>query len=110
MALQYVVLEHTVGDDVHFDLMLEVEGQDHLRTLQLRQWPLKRGDVLVFKELPPHRRIYLAHEGDVGGNRGSVRRIESGSWTPGPNGSIHLAPMQGDGVILLVAGNKLSAL
>jgi hypothetical protein len=110
MALQYVVLEHTVGGEAHFDLLLEVEGQDRLRTLQLPQWPVKRGDKLGFKELSPHRRTYLTYQGDIGGNRGSVRRIESGSWSPGPNGSIRLAPMQGEGFTLLIAGDKLNAL
>lgn len=81
MDLQYVILEHTVNGAVHFDLMLEVEGQDRLRTLQLPRWPLLPGEEVSFTELPPHRRDYLTHEGEVSGNRGKVRRIESGTWS-----------------------------
>ncbi|MBK8208518.1 MAG: hypothetical protein IPK87_17270 [Planctomycetes bacterium] len=65
---------------VHFDLMLEVEGQDLLRTLQLARWPLAPGDSAACSELAPHRRAYLTYEGEVSGDRGSVKRVETGTW------------------------------
>lgn len=80
MGLQYVILEHTVNGAVHFDLMLEVEGQDRLRTLQLARWPLLPGEEVALTELPPHRRHYLTYQGEVSGNRGTVRRVETGTW------------------------------
>lgn len=80
MSLQYVILEHTVNGAVHFDLMLEVEGQERLRTLQLPRWPLLPGEEVGYTELPPHRRDYLTYEGEVSGSRGTVRRIEAGTW------------------------------
>ena len=80
MALSYVILEHTVNGGKHFDLMLEVPGQEKLRTLQLQARLLKTGDTCAFKELDPHRRAYLEYEGEVSGNRGTVKRIERGTY------------------------------
>lgn len=81
MALQYVILEHTVNGAIHFDLMLEIAGQELLRTLQLAHWPLPLGDSAPCSELWPHRRAYLNYEGEVAGGRGTVKRVESGKWT-----------------------------
>lgn len=80
MALSYVILEHTVNGGVHYDLMLEVPGQEKLRTLQLQARLEKPGDTCAFKELEPHRRAYLEYEGEISGNRGQVKRIERGSY------------------------------
>ncbi|MCC7508702.1 MAG: hypothetical protein IT464_04970 [Planctomycetes bacterium] len=81
MAHQYVILEHTVNGAVHFDLMLEIAGQDLLRTLQLARWPLAAGESASCSELAPHRRAYLTYEGEVSGGRGSVKRVETGTWS-----------------------------
>ena len=32
--------------------------------------------------IPPHRRIYLTYEGPISGNRGSVKRIDEGTFVP----------------------------
>lgn len=80
MALSYVILEHTVNGEKHYDLMLEVPGQERLRTLQLKARLEKPGDSCEFKELEPHRRAYLEYEGEVSGNRGTVKRIERGTY------------------------------
>jgi hypothetical protein len=93
MDLQYVILEHTIDGVRHFDLLLEVEGQERLRTLQLERWPLNAGESCKFSELPPHRRIYLTYEGEISGGRGRVRRVESGSWR-----------RQGDDLVLAPTG------
>jgi len=82
MALSYVILEHTVNGEKHFDLMLEVPGQEKLRTLQLQARLLKLGATCEFVELEPHRRAYLEYEGEVSGNRGHVKRIERGTYEP----------------------------
>ena len=62
--------------------MLEVPQQEKLRTLQLQARLLKTGDTCAFKELDPHRRAYLEYEGEVSGNRGTVKRIERGTYEP----------------------------
>lgn len=80
MALSYVILEHTVNGEKHYDLMLEVPGQERLRTLQLKARLEKPGDACEFTELEPHRRAYLEYEGEVSGNRGTVKRIERGTY------------------------------
>lgn len=73
-------MEHSVNGGVHYDLMLEVPGQEKLRTLQLQAWLEKPGDTCTCMELEAHRRTYLEYEGEVSGNRGSVKRIERGSY------------------------------
>jgi hypothetical protein len=80
MGLQYVILEHTVNGEAHFDLLLEQAGVERLRTLQLARWPLAPGQSCVARELPPHRHLYLTFEGPLSGGRGDVRRIEQGRW------------------------------
>jgi hypothetical protein len=80
MALSYVILEHTVNGTKHYDLMLEVPGQEKLRTLQLQTRLEKPGDACACKELEPHRRAYLEYEGEVSGNRGHVMRVERGTY------------------------------
>ena len=94
MALSYVILEHTGNGGKHFDLMLEVPGQEKLRTLQLQARLLKPGDTCAFRELEPHRRAYLEYEGEVSGNRGTVKRIERGTYEP-LGASVLLSPESG---------------
>ncbi len=94
MALRYVILEHTVNGGSHFDLMLEVPGQEKLRTLQLQSRLLKPGDACGFKELEAHRRAYLEYEGEVSGGRGTVKRVERGTYEP-LGASVLLSPEGG---------------
>ena len=83
---RFVILEHDFPE-IHFDLMLE-DG-DSLRTWRLPAMP-EIGKFLFAPELPPHRREYLAYEGPVGGDRGSVIRRASGQYTleNWPDGSL----------------------
>jgi hypothetical protein len=81
MSQRFVILEHSVNGEAHFDLMLEVAGAEKLRTIQMRDWPLDVGGRCPAAELDSHRRIYLEFEGDIGGGRGVVKRIEEGSYT-----------------------------
>jgi len=60
--------------------MLEVAGQDRLRTLQMAHWPLAVGQSCAAPELPPHRRDYLDYQGEVSGGRGHVQRVAEGQW------------------------------
>jgi len=61
----------------HWDFMLE-QGET------LRTWALDdelRPEAVVFGQaLPDHRVAYLDYEGPVSGDRGSVSRVDSGSY------------------------------
>jgi DNA polymerase Ligase (LigD) len=73
---RFVLLEH-LWNGVHWDLMLE-DGE------ALRTWaidaPVVVGQNLPARALADHRRIYLEFEGDVSGYRGTVRRIDEGTY------------------------------
>ena len=80
---RFVVLEHDWGG-LHWDLMLE-------RGEALRTWaidaPIVAGVELPARALADHRRLYLEYEGPISGARGTVRRLDRGSydvlqWTP----------------------------
>lgn len=75
-----MILRHEVNGAAHFDLMLEVEGEDRLLTWQLARWPLAVGESCPAPELPPHRRHYLDFEGEISGGRGQVTRVAAGTW------------------------------
>jgi hypothetical protein len=78
---RFVVLHHQLpaaGErPSHFDLMLE--QVDGLRTYALSQWPPDRRPQSVLA-LPIHDRRYLDYEGPVSHDRGTVRRIASGTY------------------------------
>ena len=61
--------------------MLELPGQDKLATWRLLQNPLTPaapGGVPA-ERIGDHRRAYLDCEGDIGGGRGRVRRLDRGA-------------------------------
>jgi hypothetical protein len=92
MTNRYVILAHTVNGETHFDLMLEVAGQEGLRTYQLSRWPLEVGESCDCNQLNDHRRVYLDYEGEISGGRGVVKRVAEGTWS----GDITLHSVQGD--------------
>jgi hypothetical protein len=73
---RFVLLEHH-WDGIHWDFMLE-DGEG------LRTWaidtPVVAGQDLPARALPNHRRIYLDYEGNLSGDRGSVWRIDEGTY------------------------------
>ena len=77
-ARRFVVLEHRWGG-VHWDLMLE-DGP------VLRTWALDRPPRPAARgsagQLAEHRLAYLDYEGPVSGDRGTVRRIDRGTFEP----------------------------
>lgn len=75
--LRYVVLHHAGIADPHYDLMFERYAGGPLLTFRCPTWPIV-GPTSV-EPLPDHRREYLDYEGPVSGNRGVVRRIQSGT-------------------------------
>jgi len=74
---RFVLLEHC-WNGVHWDLMLETG--EVLRTWAIDA-PVVAGADLPARALAHHRRVYLDYEGDVSGNRGTVRRIDEGVYT-----------------------------
>jgi hypothetical protein len=83
MGLQYVILHHTDVAEPHYDLMFEAAPGGALRTFRSPAWPIEEATVLT--PLPDHRRAYLTYEGPVSGGRGSVRRVEAGTYTAEPS-------------------------
>jgi DNA polymerase Ligase (LigD) len=73
---RFVLLEH-LWNGVHWDFMLE--NGESLRTWAIDA-PVVGGQELAARSLPDHRSIYLDYEGDVSGGRGTVRRIDEGSY------------------------------
>ena len=74
---RFVLLEHR-WDGLHWDFMLE-DG-DVLRTWAIDA-PIVAGADLPARALPDHRRLYLDYQGEVSGNRGSVRRVDEGTYS-----------------------------
>lgn len=73
---RFVLLEHH-WDGVHWDLMLEAGPS-------LRTWaidaPIVADHDLPARALADHRPIYLDYEGPISGDRGSVRRVDRGTF------------------------------
>lgn len=62
----------------HWDLFLE--AGDALRSWRLLA-PLAAGVVVPAKPTGDHRLLYLDYEGPVSGDRGSVTRVDGGTFT-----------------------------
>src|SRR5438045_327544 len=74
--LRFVILEHD-HPSLHWDLMLETG--EVLRTWRLAQ-PPEPAKAISATYLAEHRRMYLDYEGPISGDRGRVRRWDSGSY------------------------------
>jgi hypothetical protein len=77
--MRYAILHHTGIAEPHFDVMFETSPGSALTTFRLPAWPPVA--PLPAAALPDHRAAYLDYEGPVSGNRGQVRRVQSGSCT-----------------------------
>jgi hypothetical protein len=76
---RFVIQEHTIDSDVHWDFMLELA--DILQTYRLDKAPaqilhLAAGAVKIFD----HPLKFLTYQGPVNKGRGNVRIIESGTY------------------------------
>jgi hypothetical protein len=97
---RFVVLLHETpvncSRGTHFDLMLE-------HGAMLRTWALDRlpapGETVMAERLVDHRPMYLDYEGDVAGDRGQVRRVDSGEYE-----AVEETPMQ----VVVKIGGKLA--
>ena len=79
---RFVLLKHTLPADspraTHWDFMLERDGL--LRTWALEAEPAS-GREISAEQLPDHRLAYLDYEGEVSGGRGTVMRLDRGSYS-----------------------------
>lgn len=79
-GVRFVVLAHTDRLGCHFDLMIDTG--DGLATWKCPQPPEQAPrQGLLCRRLGDHRRIYLGYEGPISGDRGWVRRWDSGRCT-----------------------------
>ncbi|MBT3890558.1 MAG: hypothetical protein HN617_13550 [Planctomycetaceae bacterium] len=78
-----VILYHETPDDAtadsHLDFMLE--ANDELLTWRWGEIP-QDNQVFVVSRLANHRVEYLTLEGTLSGNRGTVTRIDHGTFEP----------------------------
>ncbi len=73
---RFVLLEH-LHDGAHWDFMLETD--EVLRTWAIDA-PIVAGVDLPARALGDHRRLYLEYEGEISGDRGTVRRLAEGTY------------------------------
>ncbi len=78
MPSRFVILHHRLDSGEHWDLMLE--RGEVLLTWQLLREPVNRESLPIpARRIGDHRKAYLDYEGPLTGNRGTVRRVDSGS-------------------------------
>jgi hypothetical protein len=77
--LRYAVLRHTGLEREHFDLLLQLTGEEKLLTWRVyepvEQWTAK----LTSERVADHRAVYMTYEGPISGNRGEVKRVAEGA-------------------------------
>jgi hypothetical protein len=78
---RFVIQEHTMGPDVHWDFMLEWEAGQSLQTYRLDKSPqqILRNPADAVK-IFDHSPSFLTYQGPVKKGRGSVRIIEAGTY------------------------------
>ncbi len=82
----FAILRHITGEDIHWDLLLELPGRSGLATWQIRRDPdlwvhpecSETGTWFLARALPDHRRIYLDYQGPISGRRGHVTQVDGG--------------------------------
>jgi len=74
---RFVILEHDFPE-LHWDFMLEVGSV--LKTWRLPRNPLEHSRNPHSEIIEDHRLVYLDYEGEVSGDRGSVKRIDWGKY------------------------------
>jgi len=75
-AALYVILRHEGVDQPHFDLMFQTAVGSKLVTWRSQVW--RPTESVNVEKIGDHRMAYLTFEGELSGNRGSVRRVEQG--------------------------------
>ncbi len=75
---RFVLLEHRT-DPHHFDLMLEHEEALWTWSCYRHHMP-QSVSTISFERLQDHRKAYLTYEGPVSGGRGTVRKVDTGTY------------------------------
>lgn len=76
VLLYHQLPEHAARND-HWDLMLE--ANDDLHTWALETCP-KPDTTVIGMRIANHRKAYLQREGPISGDRGSVKRVSTGTY------------------------------
>lgn len=78
---RFVVLRHEFDGDEsrgsHFDLL--IENGEVLAAWRMNVMPSPDDPRVELSRIADHRSIYLDYEGPISGNRGAVRRIDTGA-------------------------------
>ena len=104
---RYAVLHHSGVPAPHLDVLIEPRPGADLAAWRSPAWPVDRPTPV--ERIKDHRRLYLDHEGPVGGGRGRVERVGGGicqvnigpnaEWTvqllSGAVGAFVLRPVEG---------------
>ena len=107
-----VVLEHTLPDGTsHFDWMIEdpvLEGDRRLATWRTTHRPDRAEGSFVGERIGAQRSAYLTFEGVISGDRGSVRRLVSGTadWEVADAGRVTVRISWESGRITRYTGEK----
>jgi len=76
---RFVILHHQSPTGNHWDVMLETDSA--LTTWSILPQSLTRFPFACSAtRLPDHRKHYLDYEGEVSGNRGTVSRLDAGTY------------------------------
>lgn len=81
---RFTISKHTIGDEFHFDFMLEVENYDKLKAFRIVSTDFSKPQKA--EQNFDHRKIYLDYEGTVKSKGGFVKIFDTGtyekvSWT-----------------------------
>lgn len=78
-SARFVILHHRLADGEHWDFMIEVG--EVLWTWQLTASPIDRpADAIPARRIGEHRKAYLTYEGPVSRDRGTVERVDDGTY------------------------------
>ena len=78
-SLRFAILHHRLADGEHWDFLLE-QGEA-LWTWNLAADPLTAGPAPIdARRIADHRKLYLTYEGPVPPDRGTVDRIDGGTY------------------------------
>jgi len=80
--LRFAVLRHTGVAREHFDLLLQLAGEEKLLTWRIYE-PVEQWGIGIAappaERVADHRAVYMTHEGPVSGDRGEVQRVAEGT-------------------------------
>jgi len=75
---RFIILHHQSPTDDHWDVMLETDTV--LLTWSIPPQLPGTSFACSATRLPDHRKHYLDYEGEISGNRGTVARIDAGTY------------------------------